>query len=151
MRAVLQKVSQASVTVDGAVVGTIDGPGIVALVGVQNGDIDTDAQYVADKIANLRIFDGADDNAPEQSLVDVGGSVLVISQFTLLGDCRKGRRPSWSDAAPPETANGLYETVVQLLREKAVPVQTGVFRAHMKVNLTNEGPITLLIDSRKGF
>ncbi len=151
MRAVLQKVSQASVTVDGAVVGSVDGPGIVALVGVQNGDTKVDAQYVADKIANLRIFDGAEENAPEQSLVDVGGSVLVISQFTLLGDCRKGRRPSWSDAAPPETANGLYETVVQLLREKAVPVQTGVFRAHMKVNLTNEGPITLLIDSRKGF
>lgn len=151
MRAVLQKVSQASVSVDGQIVGAIHGPGIVALVGVQVGDSPADAHYVADKIANLRVFDGPTDDEPEQSLLDIGGTVLVISQFTLLGDCRKGRRPSWSDAAPPETAKALYEAVVAALTEKNVPTQTGVFRAHMEVSLTNDGPITLLIDSRKGF
>ena len=151
MRAVLQKVSRAHVSVGGEIVGRIDGPGIVALVGVQTGDTTTDAQYVADKIANLRVFDGETGDAPEQSLLDMGGTALVISQFTLLGDCRKGRRPSWSEAAPPETANELYEAVLTALRGKNVPVQTGVFRAHMEVALTNDGPITLLIDSRKGF
>ena len=148
MRAVLQKVSAASVTVDGQVVGAITGPGILVLVGVQTGDGLSDATYIADKITGLRIFDGADENAPEQSLSDVGGSVLVVSQFTLLGDCRKGRRPSWSEAAPPDEARKWYETVVLLLQQKNLPVQTGVFRAHMHVTLTNDGPITLLLDSR---
>ena len=151
MRAVLQKVSQASVSVDGEIVGALHGPGIVALVGVQVGDSLADAQYVADKIANLRVFDGVTEDAAEQSLLDIGGTVLVISQFTLLGDCRKGRRPSWSDAAPPEAAKEWYEAVIAALMDKKVPVQTGVFRAHMEVTLTNDGPITLLIDSRKGF
>ena len=151
MRAVLQKVSKASVSVDGRVVGAITGHGIVALVGVQTGDALLDAQYIADKIANLRIFDGANDDAPEQSLTEVSGSVLAVSQFTLLGDCRKGRRPSWSEAAAPDAARQWYETVISLLRQKNIPVETGVFRAHMTVSLTNDGPITLVLDSRKGF
>jgi D-aminoacyl-tRNA deacylase len=150
MRAVLQRVTEASVTVDGDTVGAI-AKGILALVGVADGDGDDDARYIADKIADLRLFDGAEDNAPERSLLETGGAALIISQFTLLGDCRKGRRPSWSDAARPEDANRLYEVVVKRLRERGVPTETGTFRAHMSVRLTNDGPVTVLLDSKKVF
>ncbi len=150
MRAVLQRVTAASVTVAGEIVGTI-GPGLVALVGIASGDADPDCQYIADKIADLRLFDPATEDGSERSLSDVGGTVLVISQFTLLGDCRKGRRPSWSLAASPEEARPLYEKVVWYLRQRHLPVETGVFRAEMAVQLVNDGPFTVLLDSRKGF
>ena len=144
MRAVLQRVSEASVTVEDTVVGRI-GAGLLALVGVEVGDTDSDAVYVSGKIAELRLFEG------EQSLTEIGGAALVVSQFTLLGDCRKGRRPSWSLAAAPDDARRLYEKVVALLQERGIPTQTGVFRAHMDVRLTNDGPMTVLIDSKKRF
>ena len=144
MRAVFQRVSEASVTVEGRVVGQIES-GLLALVGVEVGDTDADALYVSGKIAELRLFEG------ERSLTETGGAALVVSQFTLLGDCRKGRRPSWSLAAPPEDARRLYEKVIALLIERGVPTGAGVFRAHMTVGLTNDGPVTVLIDSKKHF
>jgi D-tyrosyl-tRNA(Tyr) deacylase len=150
MRAVLQRVTEASVTVDGETVGAI-GKGILALIGVADGDGEDDARYIADKIADLRLFDGETEDAPERSLLEVQGAALVISQFTLLGDCRKGRRPSWSGAARPEDARRLYEVVVRRLQERDVPAATGTFRAHMSVRLTNDGPVTVLLDSRKEF
>jgi D-aminoacyl-tRNA deacylase len=150
MRAVLQRVTEASVTVDGEAVGAI-GKGILALVGVADGDTEDDARYIADKVMDLRLFDGETANAPERSLHEIGGAALVISQFTLLGDCRKGRRPSWSGAARPEDARQLYEAVVARLRERGVPAETGTFRAQMSVRLTNDGPVTVLLDSRKEF
>jgi D-tyrosyl-tRNA(Tyr) deacylase len=152
MRAVLQRVTEARVTVEKEIVGEI-GQGVLALVGVANGDTDTDAVYIANKIADLRIFPPIEENdsAPEQSLREVGGVALVVSQFTLLGDARKGRRPSWSEAARPEEGRRLYERVVTLLRERGIPVETGTFRAHMQVSLVNDGPITILLDSRKTF
>lgn len=149
MRAVVQRVSSASVRVDGAVVGEI-GRGLLVLLGVARDDTEADAALIATKIAGLRIFD---DEAGKMNLAvaDVAGGVLVVSQFTLLGDCRGGRRPSYLEAAPPETANALYETVVAALRAAGLPVATGVFRAHMAVALVNDGPVTLLLDSRKAF
>ena len=144
MRAVFQRVSEASVTVEGRVVGQIES-GLLALVGVEVGDTDADALYVSGKIAELRLFEG------ERSLTETGGAALVVSQFTLLGDCRKGRRPSWSQAAPPDDARRLYEKVLEILRERGIPTQTGVFRAQMDVRLTNDGPMTVLIDSKKHF
>jgi D-tyrosyl-tRNA(Tyr) deacylase len=149
VRAVVQRVSSASVRVDGAVVGEI-GRGLLVLLGVARDDTADDASLAAAKIAGLRIFD---DEAGKMNLAvaDAGGSVLVVSQFTLLGDCRGGRRPSYLDAAPPETANPLYETVVAALRATGLTVATGVFRAHMDVALVNDGPVTLLLDSRKAF
>jgi D-tyrosyl-tRNA(Tyr) deacylase len=150
MRAVLQRVTEASVRVDGETVGAIE-KGILALVGVADGDGEDDARYIADKIADLRLFDGETENAPERSLLETGGAALVISQFTLLGDCRKGRRPSWSGAARPEDARRLYEVVVCRLQERGVPTATGTFRAQMSVRLTNDGPVTVLLDSRKEF
>jgi D-aminoacyl-tRNA deacylase len=150
MRAVLQRVSRASVSVDGVVTGEI-GKGILALVGVETGDTTEDAKYIAEKIASTRFFNDADDKM-NLSVADVGGSVLVISQFTLHGDCRRGRRPSFVLAARPETAIPLYEFVVNHLRDTAgLGVATGVFGAHMHVDLCNEGPVTLLLDSRKVF
>ena len=149
MRAVLQRVTAASVTVAGEIVGAI-GSGLVALVGVEMGDTEADAHYIADKIADLRLFD-ADKGGAERSLLESGGAALVISQFTLLGDCRKGRRPSWSQAAPPDMANPLYQKVMARLTERGVPVAAGVFRAEMTVALTNDGPYTVLLDSRKAF
>jgi D-tyrosyl-tRNA(Tyr) deacylase len=150
MRAVLQRVTGATVTVAGDIVGKI-GPGLVALIGVGSGDDGVDCLYIADKIADLRLFDPATDDGPERSLVEIGGAAMVISQFTLLGDCRKGRRPSWSQAANPEEARPLYEQVVSRLKARGVPVETGVFRAEMAVALTNDGPFTVLLDSRKAF
>src|SRR6186713_59156 len=147
MRAVLQRVTRASVTVDGQIIGQI-GQGLVVLLGVEQNDTDADAHQLADKTIQLRIFDD-DEGKMNLALSDVRGSVLVVSQFTLLGDCRKGRRPSFVDAAPPELAERLYETFVATIGVKGVPVATGKFRAHMDVALVNDGPVTLLLDSRK--
>jgi D-tyrosyl-tRNA(Tyr) deacylase len=147
MKAVLQRVSRASVTVGGEVVGQI-GRGLLVLLGVEQGDTEADAHQLADKTIQLRIFDDADGkmNLP---LTEVGGAMLVVSQFTLLGDCRKGRRPSFVDAAPPEIAEKLYETFVAAVGVQGIPVATGKFRAMMQVELVNEGPVTMLLDSRK--
>ena len=149
VRGVVQRVSEASVRVDGEVVGSI-GPGLVVLVGVGSGDVERDADYLAEKILNLRVFP---DEAGQmnRSVLDVSGGLLVVSQFTLLGDVRKGRRPSYSDAAPPEEANRLYEHLVSRLRPSGLKVATGVFRALMDVALVNQGPVTILLDSRKLF
>jgi D-tyrosyl-tRNA(Tyr) deacylase len=149
VRGVVQRVSEASVRVDGEVVGSI-GPGLVVLVAVGSGDVERDADYLADKILNLRVFS---DEAGQmnRSVLDVSGGLLVVSQFTLFGDVRKGRRPSYSNAAPPEEANRLYEHLVSRLRPSGLKVATGVFRALMDVALVNQGPITILLDSRKLF
>ncbi|MBC8137357.1 MAG: D-tyrosyl-tRNA(Tyr) deacylase [Fibrella sp.] len=152
MRAVLQRVSSASVTVADTVVGEIQA-GLVVLIGVEAGDTDTDVSYIVGKVADLRLFPEVehDETGMERSLHETGGSALVISQFTLLGDCRKGRRPSWSGAARPEEAVQYYEAVVHGLRERGIRVATGVFRAHMHVSLINDGPVTVLLDSKKAF
>lgn len=149
MRAVLQRVTRASVTVDGQIVGQID-RGLVVLLGVEHDDTDADAQQLADKTIQLRIFDDADGKM-NLALAEIGGSVLVVSQFTLLGDCRKGRRPSFIQAAPPELAERLYETFVAATGVQGIPVATGKFRAMMQVELVNDGPVTILLDSRKRF
>ena len=140
MRAVLQRVSRAQVSVAGEVVGAI-GPGLVALVGVTHTDTPADAQWLARKIADLRIL------REEQSVADAGAQVLVISQFTLYGKARKGRRPSWTEAAPGEVAEPLVDAVVAALRERGVVTATGVFGADMAVDLTNDGPVTLVLDT----
>lgn len=149
MRAVVQRVSESSVRVDGEVVGEIQ-HGLLVLLGVADDDEEADARFMAEKIAGLRIFND-DDGKFNLSVEETGGSVLVISQFTLLGDCRKGRRPSFVKAARPEQAVPLYEGVVEALRQRGLTVATGVFGAHMDVHLVNDGPVTLLIDSKKGF
>lgn len=149
MRAVIQRVSEASVCVDQQTVGVID-KGLMVLLGVAREDTHHDATYLAEKTAGLRIFE--DDNGKmNRSVEDIDGGVLVISQFTLLGDCRKGRRPGFTDAAPPELADQLYEEYVAALRRRGVNVATGVFRANMQVALVNDGPVTMLLDSRKKF
>jgi D-aminoacyl-tRNA deacylase len=149
MRAVVQRVKEAAVTVDGQVRGRI-GRGLLVLLGVGVGDAPADADTLADKIANLRIF--ADDQGQmNRSVLDVAGEMLVVSQFTLLGDARRGRRPSYIEAAPPEEANRLYERFVVQSRARGLRVETGVFRAMMDVALVNEGPVTILLDSRKAF
>ncbi len=149
MRAVVQRVKEASVTVEGAIRGRI-GRGLLVLLGVGNGDTEADAEYLADKALNLRIF--ADEAGQmNRSVIDEGGGILVVSQFTLYGDARRGRRPGYSDAAAPEEANRLYEHFVSRLRPSNLAIETGVFRATMEVALVNEGPVTLLLDSRKGF
>jgi D-tyrosyl-tRNA(Tyr) deacylase len=149
MRAVVQRVSRASVTVSGEVVGRI-GEGLLVLLGVSNEDGASDTIYLAEKISTLRIFDD-EDGKMNQSIVDVAGDILVVSQFTLYGDVRRGRRPSWSDAAPPDMAAALYEDFVSKLKKYVRRVETGTFRAMMQVELVNDGPVTLLIDSRKTF
>ena len=145
----MQRVAEASVRVDDTVVGAI-GPGLVVLLGVAQGDEDRDARYLAEKVVNLRVFP---DEAGQmnRSILEVAGGLLVVSQFTLLGDARRGRRPSYSEAAPPEAANRLYEYFVGKLRPAGLEVATGVFRAMMDVALVNEGPVTILLDSRKQF
>jgi D-tyrosyl-tRNA(Tyr) deacylase len=149
MRAVVQRVKEASVTVEGAIRGRI-GRGLLVLLGVGNGDTEADAEYLADKALNLRIF--ADEAGQmNRSVIHEGGGILVVSQFTLYGDARRGRRPGYSDAAAPEEANRLYEHFVARLRPSNLAIETGVFRATMEVALVNEGPVTLLLDSRKGF
>ena len=149
MRAVIQRVTRASVTVDGRVAGEI-GAGLLVLLGVSRTDNPESASYLAEKIANLRIFS---DEAGKMNLsvLDAGGSALVVSQFTLYGDTRGGRRPSYVQAAPPEEANRLYQEFVKSLRSLGMKVETGVFQAHMQVELVNDGPVTILLDSEKSI
>ena len=149
MRAVLQRVSRAQVAVDGETVGAIGG-GLLVLLGVGRGDGTADVRYLAEKTAGLRIFSDAAGKM-NLAVAEAGGGVLVVSQFTLYGDCRKGRRPGFSDAAPPELANALYEQYVAHLRQLGLSVATGVFQANMQVELVNDGPVTFLLDSRKEF
>ncbi len=146
MRLVIQRVSRAAVGVDDNIVGQI-GPGLVVLVGVGREDTAEDARYLADKTASLRIFSDEQGNM-NRSLLDMGGSALVISQFTLYGDCRKGRRPSWHLAAPPELGRELYQEYCNLLAQH-IPVETGVFGAMMDVEIHNDGPVTILLDSKR--
>jgi D-aminoacyl-tRNA deacylase len=146
MRSVVQRVARASVRVDRQVVGEI-GHGLLVLLGVAAGDSETDARWTADKLAQLRIFED-EAGKMNRSVQDGGGGVLLVSQFTLLGDSRKGNRPSFVGAAPPEEANALYESVAALLRARGLPVAQGVFRAHMEVESVNDGPVTLILDSR---
>ena len=149
MRTVVQRVSSAHVVVDGATVGQIES-GLLALIGVERGDENRDVNYTVDKIVGLRVFEDADGkmNLP---VTESGGAVLAVSQFTLLGDVRKGRRPSFITAADPETGNRLYEEVVSGLRDKGLQVETGQFQTDIKVHLVNDGPVTILLDSRKLF
>ena len=149
MRAVVQRVSQASVSVDGAVTGAV-GAGLCVLLGVGTGDSEEDARWMADKVADLRIFEDQGGKL-NRSVLEAGGGVLSISQFTLYGDARKGTRPGFTDAARPEAAQPLYARFCQLVRARGVAVGEGVFRATMQVRIVNEGPVTLLLDSRKLF
>jgi D-tyrosyl-tRNA(Tyr) deacylase len=152
MRAVVQRVSSAAVTVDARTVGAI-GHGLLVFVGVERADGPADADYIAAKVKDLRVFEDAADPARHmnRSVQEVGGAVLVVSQFTLAGDCRKGRRPSFDEAAAPQLAKPLYEEVVGALRATGLSVATGEFQAMMQVSLVNDGPVTLLLDSRKRF
>lgn len=149
MRAVVQRVSRAEVRVEGRVTGAV-GRGFLVLLGVAQGDGEDAAQALADKVAALRVFED-EAGRMNRALAEVGGGVLVVSQFTLLGDARKGNRPSFTAAAPPEVADALYQRFCALLREKGLPVATGVFRAQMEVELVNDGPVTLLLDSTRAF
>lgn len=149
MRAVVQRVKQSQVTVEEKVIGKINS-GLMVLLGVEDGDENKDVQYMVDKIINLRIFEDTEGKM-NCSIQDVGGDVLAVSQFTLLGDCRKGRRPSFIKAARPEAANNLYEAFVSGVRSKGIKVETGQFQAEMLVDITNDGPVTLLLDSKKQF
>jgi D-tyrosyl-tRNA(Tyr) deacylase len=148
MRALLQRVTQASVVVDDAVVGEI-GVGLLILLGVAKPDTATDAAFLVEKTLNLRIFPDADGKM-NRSLLDIQGSLLVVSQFTLYGDCRKGRRPGFDAAAPAEQARTLYETFVEIARRSGLRVETGVFQAHMEVALINDGPVTLMLETNEG-
>jgi len=149
MRAVVQRVTRASVTVDGQVIGQIS-RGLAVLLGVEQDDTESDAQQLADKTIQLRIFDDAEGKM-NLSLAETSGAMLVVSQFTLLGDCRKGRRPNFIQAAPPELAERLYETFVAAVGVQGITVATGKFRAMMQVELVNDGPVTILLDSKKRF
>ena len=149
MRCVVQRVSRASVTVEGKTPGEVE-KGYMVLVGVEQGDGEADMRYCAEKVAGLRVFEDGEGKM-NLSVKDVGGAVLAVSQFTLLGDARHGRRPSFSNAARPEEANALYEDFCQALRAAGIRVETGVFQTHMEVSLVNDGPVTILLDSRKGF
>jgi D-tyrosyl-tRNA(Tyr) deacylase len=149
MRAVVQRVSRAQVSVNGTVIGEI-AAGLLVLLGVGEGDHSTDADYLADKIAGLRIFED-EDGKMNRSVVEHSGEILVVSQFTLYGDARRGRRPSFDAAAPPEKARELYEYFVQRLRQMGLRCETGRFQEMMSVELVNEGPVTILLDSAKTF
>ena len=150
MRAVIQRVRSARVVVDGQPIGAI-GHGLLVLVGVANEDGPADVQYIAAKVRELRVFED-EAGKMNRSVGEAGGSILVVSQFTLYGDCRKGRRPSFDTAAPPAIARALYDDLVRQLREGgAIPVETGAFQARMDVELVNDGPVTLLLDSEKRF
>src|SRR3954464_11824751 len=149
MRAVVQRVSRASVTVDGEIVGKIE-RGLLVLLGVTHADTEAAADYLAEKIAGLRIFED-DAGKMNLSLMDVGGAILAVSQFTLYGDARKGKRPSFDDAARPERARKLYEHFVERIRALGLRCETGVFQAMMQVELVNDGPVTILLDSEKNF
>lgn len=146
MKAVIQRVTRASVEVDGRVVGRIDA-GLLVLLGVAKGDEETDGRYLVEKIRMLRIFSDAQGKM-NRSLTDIGGSVLLVSQFTLLGRTTNGRRPSFDEAASPEEAKCLYESVAMDLRAQGIQVETGIFAAHMQVELLNDGPVTFVLDSR---
>lgn len=149
MRCVIQRVTEASVTVEGSVIGQI-GQGLMVLIGVTPGDQEKDVRYMAEKIPNLRIFED-DAGKMNRSVKDVGGSILAVSQFTLYGDARGGRRPSFTAAARPEEANARYEELIAALRAQGMKVETGRFGADMKVALVNDGPVTILMDSSKLF
>jgi len=149
LKALLQRVSKASVTVDNNVIGQI-GNGLVILLGVAAGDTGRDARYLADKIIGLRIF-GDSNGKFNLSVSEVGGELLAVSQFTLLADTKKGRRPSFTDAAPPNEAEALFDKFVFLLRKSGLKVETGRFQAHMMVNIQNDGPVTIMLDSREKF
>jgi D-aminoacyl-tRNA deacylase len=146
MRACVQRVSAAQVVIDGAIVGSIQ-TGLVVLLGIAQEDGERDVQTLADKIVGLRIFND-EAGKMNRALADVAGSMLVVSQFTLLGDCSHGRRPSFTAAAPPDVAEGLYEQFVARVRALGIPVETGRFRQHMEVTLTNDGPVTLIVESK---
>jgi D-tyrosyl-tRNA(Tyr) deacylase len=152
VRAVIQRVSAAAVAVGERTVGRID-RGLVALVGVERGDGPADVEYIAGKIRDVRVFEDSVDPAKHlnRSVQDVGGAVLVVSQFTVAADCRKGRRPAFDDVAPPEVARPLYENVVSALKASGLSVATGEFQAAMQVSLVNDGPVTVLLDSRRRF
>ena len=149
MRAVVQRVSRASVTVENEIVGEIE-RGFLVLLGVGENDTQDDVNALASKIVALRVFED-DEGKMNLSLQEIGGQMLVVSQFTLFGDCRKGRRPSFVAAARPEKANELYRSFVAQVTGQGIPTQTGIFQAHMDVELVNDGPVTLLVDSRKQF
>jgi D-tyrosyl-tRNA(Tyr) deacylase len=149
MRACVQRVREARVTVADEITGQI-GSGLLVLLGVGSDDTEDDARQMADKLIGLRIFNDSEGKM-NLALTDVSGAMLVVSQFTLFGDCRRGRRPSYSDAATPELAERLYEFFVGIMREKNIPVATGRFRADMQVSLVNDGPVTLLVDTRRVF
>jgi len=149
MRAVVQRVKSARVIVEGTVRGEVSG-GLLAYIGVEKGDTESDAGFIASKITGLRVFaDG--EGKMNLDVREAGGEILCVSQFTLLGDCRKGRRPSFDRAEPPEAAKKTYESLVESLKSAGLRVETGVFQAHMEIDSVNDGPITLLLDSRKGF
>jgi D-tyrosyl-tRNA(Tyr) deacylase len=150
VRAVVQRVTEARVHIDDRVVGEI-GRGVVLLLGISRDDGPQDVAYVVGKVRDIRIFAGDGGRNMDRSVADVGGSVLVVSQFTLYGDIRKGRRPAFDAAAPPEHARALYETVVRELRAAQLPVATGEFQTMMRVELVNDGPVTILIDSKRQF
>jgi D-aminoacyl-tRNA deacylase len=145
MRSVIQRVSRAQVTIDNELIGVI-GPGVVILLGIHADDSEKDVQWMADKVVNLRIFED-DQRLMNRSLLDVNGEMLIVSQFTLYGDCRKGRRPGYSSAARPETAEPLYEHFIHTLQQRGLTPATGRFQAMMQVELVNDGPVTLLLDS----
>ena len=149
MRAVVQRVKKSSVTVDDKITGRI-GQGLMVLIGVEDGDSEKDADYIADKVCGLRIFED-EQGKMNLSLKDVGGAILAVSQFTLYGDARGSRRPSFTQAARPEQANALYEQLVAAWRAQGLTVETGRFRAEMQVALVNDGPVTILMDSTKAF
>jgi len=147
MRAVIQRVKSARVSIEGKTKGKID-QGLLVFLGVRNGDGPQDADYLASKISGLRIFSDPTGKF-DRSVRDVEGRVLVVSQFTLYGDCRKGRRPSFTDAAPPEVAQKLYDYFIESMRQDGLPVESGTFQAMMEVHLINDGPVTILLDSQK--
>lgn len=149
MRCVVQRVSQASVSVAGSRVGEI-GLGILAFVGIGQDDGKTDLEWLAAKLTGLRIFEDSEGKM-NRSLIDVKGKLLLVSQFTLFGDCRRGKRPSFSEAAPPEIAKELFDQLVEYIRQQGVTVETGQFQAEMDVSLVNNGPVTILLDSKKSF
>ena len=149
MRAVVQRVIKSDVSVEGTVIGTV-GCGLMVLIGVEDGDTEKDADYIAEKIMGLRIFED-NEGKMNLSLSDVGGAILAVSQFTLLGDCRKGRRPSFIKAARPELADPLFEAFITQCKGKGVHVEKGIFQANMLVRIENDGPVTVLVDSRKNF
>ena len=149
MRAVVQRVSRAQVEVEGRVVGKI-GQGLLVLLGVHGRDTEKDVAWLVNKVLQLRVFED-DAGLMNHSLLNVGGALLVVSQFTLLGNCSKGNRPSWHDAAPPELAKHLYETFLAQCQERRVRVEQGIFQAMMQVSLCNDGPVTILLDSHKNF